>query len=123
MHSISIQMGELGELGSVVLDPASVDFLLPYQHQSEAKPWYQVGQWELVPVSHDLLSSSSYSSKSSLGRWDGFQIAEWQNPVERSYTCTKARTLKKAPLPAAKSHHGGRSIWPICVSETLAFSQ
>jgi hypothetical protein len=42
MHSISIQRGELGELGRVVLDPASVDFTLPYQHQSEAKPWYGV---------------------------------------------------------------------------------
>jgi hypothetical protein len=60
MLSISIQRGELGELGPVVLDSASVDFLLPYQHQSEAKPWYHVEQWELVSVSHDLLSSSSY---------------------------------------------------------------
>jgi hypothetical protein len=46
MHSISIQRGELGELGPVVLDPVSVDFLLPYQHQSEAKPWYYVKQWK-----------------------------------------------------------------------------
>jgi hypothetical protein len=59
MHSISIQRGELGELGPVVLDPTSVDFLLPYQHQSEAKPWYDVKHRELVSVSHDLLSSSS----------------------------------------------------------------
>jgi hypothetical protein len=59
MHSISIQRGELGELGRVVLDPASVDFPLPYQHQSEAKPWYGVEQRKLVSVSHDLLSSSS----------------------------------------------------------------
>jgi hypothetical protein len=32
MHSISIQRGELGELGRVVLDKASVDFPLPYKH-------------------------------------------------------------------------------------------
>jgi hypothetical protein len=57
MHSISIQRGELGELGPVVLDPASGDFLLPYQHQSEAKPWYRVEQRKLVLVGHDLLSS------------------------------------------------------------------
>jgi hypothetical protein len=57
MHSICIQRGELGELGGVVLDPASVDFLLPYQHQSEAKPWYRVKNRKLVSVSHDLLSS------------------------------------------------------------------
>jgi hypothetical protein len=57
MHSISIQRGELGKLVGVVLDPASVDFLLPYQHQSEAKPWYGVENWKLVSVSHDLLSS------------------------------------------------------------------
>jgi hypothetical protein len=59
MHSISIQRGELGELGGVVLDPATVDFLLPYQHQSEAKPWYGVENRKLVSVSHDLLFSSS----------------------------------------------------------------
>jgi hypothetical protein len=53
MHSISIQRGELGELVPVEFDPASVDFQLPYQHQSEAK---QLG---LVSVSYDLLSSSS----------------------------------------------------------------
>jgi hypothetical protein len=55
MHSISIQRGELGELGPVVLDPASVDFLLPYQHQSEAKPWYHVEQRKLISLGHDLL--------------------------------------------------------------------
>jgi hypothetical protein len=38
MHSIFIQRGELDELGGVVLDPAFVDFPLPYQHKSEAKP-------------------------------------------------------------------------------------
>jgi hypothetical protein len=59
MHSISIQRGELGELGGVVLDPASVDFLLPYQHQSEAIPWYGIKYRKLVLVSHDLLFSSS----------------------------------------------------------------
>jgi hypothetical protein len=59
MHSIYIQRGELGELGGVVLDPASVDFPLPYQHQSEAKPWYAVEYRKLVSVSHDLLFSST----------------------------------------------------------------
>jgi hypothetical protein len=59
MHSISIQRGELGELGRVVLDPASVVFPLPYQHQSEAKPWYGIKQRKLASVSHDLLFSSS----------------------------------------------------------------
>jgi hypothetical protein len=63
MHSISIQRGELGELSGVVLDPASVNFLLPYQHQSEAKPWYGIKQRKLVSVSHDLLSSTSFFSK------------------------------------------------------------
>jgi hypothetical protein len=61
MHSISIQRGELGELGGVVLDPASVDFPFPYQHQSKAKPYYGVEYRKLISVSHDLLSSSSYS--------------------------------------------------------------
>ena len=85
MHSISIQRGELGELGPVVLDPASVDFPLPYQHQSEAKPWYHVEQRKLVLVGHDLLfSSTSYNKKSSRGllasKQEGwFQIAECLN--------------------------------------------
>jgi hypothetical protein len=64
MHSICIQRGELGELGGVVLDPASIDFLLPYQHQSEAKPWYHVKNRKLVSVSHDLLCSSLLTSAS-----------------------------------------------------------
>jgi hypothetical protein len=59
MHSIPIQRVELGELDGVMLDPASVDFPLPYQHQSEAKPWYSVEYRKLVSVSHDLLSSTS----------------------------------------------------------------
>jgi hypothetical protein len=62
MHSISIQRGELGELGGVVLDPASVDFPLHYQHQSEAKPWYGVEYKKLI--SHDLLCSGLLSSAS-----------------------------------------------------------
>jgi hypothetical protein len=65
MHSISIQRGELAELSGVVLDPASVDFPLPYQHQSKAKPWYRVENWKLVSVGHDLLSFASYISRSS----------------------------------------------------------
>jgi hypothetical protein len=59
MHSISLQRGALGELGGVVLDPASVDFPLSYQHQSEAKPWYGVEYRKLISVSHNLLSSAS----------------------------------------------------------------
>jgi hypothetical protein len=59
MHSISIQRGELGELGPVVLDPASVDFLLPYQHQSHLESWYGEKQRNLVVFSSDLLISQN----------------------------------------------------------------
>jgi hypothetical protein len=51
-----------------MLDPASVDFLLPYQHQSEAIPWYGVKYRKMVLDSHDLLFSSSSKTQKVFSR-------------------------------------------------------
>jgi hypothetical protein len=86
-------------------------------------PLFRYDQHSIMQSEHDGECMVQFLSQTD---WTGlgfdFECGPHRTLAKCWYICTKERTSKKTSPVYNRIQHGGRSRWPICVSEALVFS-